>query len=85
MIFKICNVNALNLKYKNVITFGRLKCCGMEDSTLTVVTRGCRRTKKKICGMEGENVVAYGRSFKGQNINQKLYAGDFFLNENFSY
>ena len=24
-----------------------------------VVAYGCRKTKKKICGMEGENVVAY--------------------------
>jgi len=27
----------------------------------TVVAHSCRRTKKIICGMEGENVVAYGR------------------------
>jgi len=26
----------------------------------TVVAHGCRKTKK-ICGMEGENAVAYGR------------------------
>jgi len=31
----------------------------MEDRT--VVAHGCRKTKKIICGMEGENVVAYGR------------------------
>ena len=29
----------------------------MEDRK--VVTHGCRKTKKIICGMEGENVVAY--------------------------
>jgi len=31
----------------------------MEDST--VVAHNCRKTKKLIYGMEGENVVAYGR------------------------
>ena len=36
----------------NVITAGRLKCCGIKD--LTVVAHGCW---KKICGMEGKNVV----------------------------
>ena len=31
----------------------------MDDRT--VVAHGCRKTKKIICGMEVENVVAYGR------------------------
>jgi len=26
-----------------------------------VVYHGCRKTKKILCGMEGENFVAYGR------------------------
>ena len=55
--FKNYNYNALNLLFKNVITAGRLKCCGMEDRT--IVAHGYRKTKKIICGMEGENVVAY--------------------------
>ena len=29
--FENHNFNALNLLFKNVITVGRLKCCGMED------------------------------------------------------
>jgi len=28
---------------------------------LAVEAHGCRKTKKIICGMEGENVVAHGR------------------------
>jgi len=31
----------------------------MEDRT--DVAHGCRKTKKLICGMEGENVMAYCR------------------------
>ena len=31
----------------------------MEESTF--VTHGCRNTKKLKCGMEGKNVVVYGR------------------------
>jgi len=31
----------------------------MEDRT--VVAHGCRKTKKIICGMEDENVVAHDR------------------------
>ena len=30
----------------------------MEDRT--VLSHGCRKTNKLICGMEGENVMAYG-------------------------
>ena len=30
-IFKNHNFNALSLLFKNVITAGRLECCGMED------------------------------------------------------
>ena len=41
------------------IIAGRLKCCGMEDRT--VVANGYWKTKKLICGMEGKNVVTYGR------------------------
>ena len=73
IVFKIChfrgkiefifgenhNFNALYLLFKNEITAGRLKCCGMEDRT--VVAHGYRKTKKLTCGMEGENVVVYGR------------------------
>jgi len=40
------------------MTAGRLRCCDMEDQM--VVAHGCRRTKKIICDMEGENVMAYG-------------------------
>ena len=36
-----------------------VKCGSMED--LTVVAYGCRKTKNLKCGMEGENVVDYGR------------------------
>ena len=50
--------NELNLSFKSVIFAERLKCCGMEDRT--VVAHGCQKTKKIICGMEGENGVAYG-------------------------
>ena len=42
-IFENHNSNALNLSHKNVITAGRLKCCGMEDRT--VVAHGCRKSK----------------------------------------
>ena len=42
----------------NISTF-EIKCCGMEDRT--VVANGCRKTKKLICGTEGQNIVAYGR------------------------
>ena len=31
----------------------------MEDRI--VVAHGCRKTERLICGIEGENVVAYGR------------------------
>ena len=44
------NCNALNLPSENLIIAGRLKCCGLWR----------RKTKKLVCGMEGENVVAYG-------------------------
>ena len=44
-----------------------VKCCSIEDRT--VVAYCCRKTKKLICGMEGENVVAYGRlPFTAHNI-----------------
>ena len=36
------NFNTLNLFFKNLITAGRLKCCGMKDRT-----HGCRKTKKQ--------------------------------------
>ena len=52
------NFNPLNLLFKNVMTAGRLNCCGMEDRT--VVAHGCWKTKKIICGMEGKNAVSYG-------------------------
>ena len=57
--FKNHNFNALNLSFKNAITAGRLKCCGMKDRT--VVAHGCRKTRKPICGLDGENVAAYRR------------------------
>ena len=57
-IFENHNFNAINLLFKNVITAGRLKCCGMEDRK--VVAHGCWKTQKLILGMEGKNVVAYG-------------------------
>ena len=34
---KNCKFNALNLSFKNVITTGRLKCCGMEDRTVVAL------------------------------------------------
>ena len=49
---------ALNLTFENVIKAGRHECCGMENRT--VVPYGCWKTKKLICGMEEENVVARG-------------------------
>ena len=36
-----------------------IKFSGMEDQM--VVSYGCWKTKKLICGMEGKNVVAYDR------------------------
>ena len=39
--------------------YHRNNCRVMEDHT--IVAYGGRKTKKLICGMEGENVVAYGR------------------------
>ena len=41
------------------MTAARLKCCGLEDRT--VVAYSLRKTKKIICGMVGESVVAFGR------------------------
>ena len=52
------NLFCITLLFKNVITDRRLKFCGMKDRT--VVAHACQKTKL-ICGMEGENVVAYGR------------------------
>ena len=41
-------------------TAGKLKCCGMDDRK--DVAHGSWKTKKIICGTEGENVAsAYGR------------------------
>ena len=49
-IFENQNFNALNLLFKNVVTAGRLKCCGMEN--LTVVAHGCRKTINMWHGRE---------------------------------
>ena len=43
--------------FVNGINAGRHRCCGIEERT--VVAYGCRKTKKVIFGMEGENVLAY--------------------------
>ena len=67
----------LNLSFKNVKTAGRLKCCGMEDRT--VVAHGCRKTKKIICGMEGENVVTYDRLTSPAPWNHNLKVLDRFF------
>ena len=56
---KNCNFKVKNLSFKNASIAERVKCCDMEDRT--VVAYGCWKTKMLICGMEGENVVAYRR------------------------
>ena len=48
-----------NCRKTRILWHGRPNGCGMEDRT--VVAYDCRKTKKLICGMKGENVVAYGR------------------------
>ena len=56
--FRNRNFKSLNLSFEFIIA-GRLKCCGMEDRM--VVAYGCRNTIKLLCGIEGTDVVAYGR------------------------
>ena len=58
-IFENHKFNAINLSFKNVITAGRLKWCGMEDRT--IVAHGCRKTKKLRCGMDGKMEKRGGR------------------------
>ena len=50
-IFKNCNYKALNLSFKNVITVGRLKCCGMEYRWLWLMTAGRQKRRGKCCGL----------------------------------
>ena len=42
---KKCYFNALNLSFKNIITTGRLQCCGIENRTN--MAHSCRQTKKE--------------------------------------
>ena len=69
--FKKIAIYVLNLSFKNLLTTGRLKCCGMEDHT--VVVHGCRKTKQIIRGMDGESAVAYGRLPCPAHTAQLLY------------
>jgi len=44
------------------------------DFLKKIVAHGCRKTKKLICGMEGEILVAHGRMpSPGHTIRQNVY------------
>ena len=55
-IFENHNFNALNLSFKNVVTAGRLKCCGMEDHCCGLWLAEDKKTnmwhgREKCCGL----------------------------------
>ena len=58
VIFENHTLKALNIPFKKVVLPDRVKCGGTEGEI--VVDRGCRKTKKLICGTEWEIVVAHG-------------------------
>ena len=59
MIFENHTLKALNISFKKVVFFGRVKCGGTEEDI--VVAHGFRKRKKLICGPEEKIVVAHGR------------------------